>query len=181
MTGATRHPTRWVALGVLVVVAALVAVLAASPNYQTRQVANASIGHVVPLAGPTLTGSGFDLTAERGRWVVVNFFASWCGPCQQEEPELVTFAFEHRAPTDTALVGVVVDDSDTAARTYQQQQGATWPTLADPDGSLGVRWAVLGQPETFLVDPQGVVVAHIDGPVTAAYLDRELTAFGAPT
>ncbi len=193
-----RHTARWVAGIVLLVAAALVAVLATRPGYSTVASPNASLGKVVvaagpgplatqqrreaaaagaktiTLAGPTLTGQPFDLASYRGRWAVVNFFASWCPPCQQEEPDLVTFAFEHRSPTGTALIGVVVNDAPSRALRYQQQQGATWPVVADANGSAGVDWAVTGQPETFLVAPTGRVVAHFAGPLTLKDLDTAL-------
>ena len=105
-----------------------------------------------------------DLAAYRGRWVCVNFFASWCPPCQQEEPDLVTFAFQHRAPGDAALVGVVYDDTTGNARAFEQSAGATWPTVVDPGGQIALRYGVRGPPETFLISPAGKVVAHLDGP-----------------
>lgn len=170
--GRHRHTARWVAGGVLVVVAGLVAVLAGRPQATATEVDTPLLGHMAPaVSGSTLDGGSFRLDSLRGRWVVVNFFASWCPPCQQEEPELVTFAFTHRAPGDAALVGVVFDDAASSARGFLRSSGATWPAVADPGGQTALAFGVRAPPETFLISPSGVVVAHLDGPVTAAGLD----------
>ena len=125
--------------------------------------------------GPTLGGGSFNLAAWRGRWVVVNFFASWCPPCQQEQPELVAFAYAHRSPADAALVGVVFDDSASTARSFMRSTGATWPAVVDGGGQIALDYGVRGPPETFIVSPDGTVVAHFDGPMTNASLDYWLT------
>lgn len=167
-----RHTARWVAVTVLVVAAALVAVLATRPQANASEVDTPLLGHEAPaLAGATLSGGRLDLGSLRGRWVVVNFFASWCAPCQQEEPELVTFAFDHRSAGSAALVGVVFDDATSSARGFLSSSGATWPAVADPGGQLALAYGVRAPPETFIVSPAGVVVVHLDGPVTAAGLD----------
>jgi cytochrome c biogenesis protein CcmG/thiol:disulfide interchange protein DsbE len=167
-----QHRARWIASIVLVVGASLVALLATRPPAAATEVATPLLGRSAPaLSGTTLTGQPFDLAGLRGRWVVVNFFASWCPPCRQEEAELVTFAFAHRQPGGAALVGVVYDDSAAAARSFLVSSGATWPALADPDGAASVAFGVRAPPETFIVSPAGTVVAHLDGPVTAAGLD----------
>ena len=167
-----RHPARWVAGTVLVAGAALVAVLATRPPATASEVDTPLLGQPAPaLVGSTVAGVPFHRQALRGRWVVVNFFASWCAPCQQEEPELVTFAFAHRRPSDVAVVGVVFDDAPSSARSFLQGSGASWPALADPGGQLALAYGVRAPPETFLVSPAGLVVAHLDGPVTAAGLD----------
>lgn len=168
----SSHRARWIAGVVLVAGASLVALLATRPPAAATEVATPLLGHGAPrLSGTTLAGRSFDLAALRGRWVVVNFFASWCPPCRQEEPELVTFAFEHRQPGDASLVGVVYDDSAAAARGFLDSSGGTWPALPDPDGAASVAFGVRAPPETFIVSPAGTVVVHLDGPVTAAGLD----------
>ena len=167
-----RHTARWAAAAALVVGAGLVLLLATRPPQTATEVATPLVGQAAPrIAGTTLAGGTFDLSALRGRWVVVNFFASWCTPCQQEQPELVAFAYAHRLPTDPALVGVVFDDSASTARAFMRSTGATWPAVVDPGGQLGLDYGVRGPPETFLVSPRGVVVAHFDGPMTSAALD----------
>jgi cytochrome c biogenesis protein CcmG/thiol:disulfide interchange protein DsbE len=167
-----RHTARWVAGIALVAGAALVALLATSPPQTVTEVDTPLVGQTAPaLAGPTLGGGSFSLQAWRGRWVVVNFFASWCAPCQQEQPELVAFAYAHRSPTDAGLVGVVFDDSASTARSFMRSTGATWPAVVDGGGQIALDYGVRGPPETFIVAPSGVVVAHFDGPMTNAALD----------
>jgi cytochrome c biogenesis protein CcmG, thiol:disulfide interchange protein DsbE len=167
-----RRTARWAAATILVVGAALVALLATRPSATATEVASPLVGRTAPvLSGTTLGGARFGLSQEAGRWVLVNFFASWCPPCQQEEADLVAFAYAHRAPGDVALVGVVFDDAASSARAFEAQTGATWPTLPDPGGAIALAYGVRGPPETFLVSPSGIVVAHFDGPVTVGFLD----------
>ncbi len=162
---------------VLLVAAALVALLATRPPATATEVYTPLLGQKAPaIVGTTVAGGRFDLASYRGRWVVVNFFASWCPPCQEEEPDLVTFAYQHRAAGDAALVGVVYDDATSSARSFAITAGATWPSVVDPGGQVALRYGVRGPPETFLISPAGTVVAHYDGRLTAAYLDQQLAA-----
>ena len=172
-----RHTARWIAGSVLLVLAALVALLATRPPATATEVYTPLLGKPAPaITGTTITGGGFRLAAYRGRWVVLNFFASWCPPCQQEEPNLVTFAYQNRGIGDAALIGVVYDDTTANALSFEKSAGATWPTVVDPGGQIALRYGLRGPPETFLISPAGKVEAHIDGPLTVAYLDQQLAA-----
>ncbi|MGH9081128.1 MAG: TlpA family protein disulfide reductase, partial [Acidimicrobiales bacterium] len=168
-----RHTARWVAVGVLVVAAGLVAVLATRPPATATEVFSPLVGKAVPaVTGTTLDGSRYALASPPGRYTVVNFFASWCGPCQQEGPELVKFQYEHQHAGDAFMLSVVFDDRASSARSYQATLGATWPTLADPGGRLALSFGVRAPPSTFVVAPDGRVVAYLVAPVTAADLDH---------
>ncbi len=171
-TPPSRHTARWIGIGVLVVAAGLVAVLATRPPASVAEVQSPLVGHAAPpVRGVTVDGHVYALPRAPGAYTVVNFFASWCEPCQQEGPELVKFAFQHQQAGDAQLVGVVFDDTTPAARSYQATLGATWPTLADPKGNLALSFGVRAPPSTFLIAPDGRVVAYIVAPVTAADLD----------
>jgi cytochrome c biogenesis protein CcmG/thiol:disulfide interchange protein DsbE len=170
-----RHTARWVALCVLVVAAALVAVLATRPPSSYTEVQTPLLGKQAPsVTGTTLSGGRFDLSSLRGSWVVLNFFASWCPPCQQEEADLVKFQTQQGSGRDVALVGVVYDDSASAARRFLEQTGATWPAVADPGARIALDYGVRGPPETFIISPEGIVTVHLDGAVTNAGLDEYL-------
>lgn len=166
------HGARWVGLGVLAAGLALAVVLATRPSASATEVDTPLLGQPAPaVVGHTATGAPFTLDAYRGRWVVLNFFATWCAPCQQEEPNLVTFSYDHRGPADAALVGVVFDDTAANARSFMSSTGGTWPAVVDPGGQIALAYGVRGPPETFLISPSQTVVAHFDGPLTAAQID----------
>lgn len=160
------------AVGVAAV--ALVAVLATrSPAAQTSA-ETPLIGKPAPhLAGASLTGGGeVRLSSLRGRLVLVNFFASWCIPCQQEEPALDAFARAHGQAGDAVVLGVVDQDQPSAAARFVERSGGRYPVVADPDGQLGLAYGVRGPPTSFLVARDGRIVTKIVGPVTAAGLDH---------
>ncbi len=167
------HTARWVAIGVLVIAAGLIAVLATRPPAAVDEVQNPVVGQLAPpISGATLTGSHYTLPRRPGRFVVVSFFASWCTQCQSEGPELVKFAFDHQSRGDAGLLSVVFSDSVADARASQAQLGVTWPTMADGGGTIALDYGVRELPSTFVIAPDGRVVAYIVASVTAADLDQ---------
>lgn len=171
-----RHPVRWVA-GVLLLALVLVAVVAATrPSEQATSVQSPLVGKAVPqLTGTTLAGKPFSLSEERGHYVYVNFFASWCPACQQEQPALMDFAFHQSRRADGArMVSIIFNDTVGDARSFVRQWGIPWPVVPDSGGAIANRFGVEAPPMTFLVGPHGTVVGTWEGPVTVAQLDRML-------
>jgi thiol-disulfide isomerase/thioredoxin len=170
-----RHTARWVAVFALIVCAGLVAVLATRPSAQTVEARNQLVDtHAVapPVVGATVDGTSYRLPRVPGHYVVLNFFASWCVPCQEEGPELVAFQFRHQARGDASVLSVVFEDTIGDARAYQQKLGVTWPTMADNDGALALAYGVRSDPTSFLIAPDGRVVASVTGGATARGLDQ---------
>lgn len=171
-----RHLTRWVAGVLLLVLVGVSIVVATRPSSQAAQVESPLVGHRVPaLSGTALSGRRFSIQRERGHYVYVNFFASWCPPCQAEEPALADFAF-HQGHTGARMVSVVFNDSVSDARRFVTDWGIQWPVVPDSGGSIANRFGVASPPMTFLVSPSGTVVGTWLGPVTAAQLDQMLAA-----
>ena len=165
----------WVAVAVAVPVFLLVAVLATRQPAVQRQVKTPLLGKAAPpIESTTVDGQAAGLSALRGQWVVVNFFATWCIPCRQEHPELVRFADEHKAVGDAAVLSVVYSDNTQAVREFRDSQGGSWPMLTDPQGRIALDYGVAGVPESFLVSPDGLVAAKLVGGVQADALDRLL-------
>ncbi len=125
-----------------------------------------------PVGGRTVDGTVFHLSRVPGHYVVLNFFASWCTPCQVETPDLVAFQFQHRPKGDASVVSVVFNDTTDAARQYQAKVGVTWPTLADVNGALALAYGVRENPTSYVIAPSGRVVASILGGATAGGLDQ---------
>jgi thiol-disulfide isomerase/thioredoxin len=170
-----RHTARWVAVFVLIVSAGLVAVLATRPSAQTVEARNPLVdSHAVapPVVGATVDGTSYRLPRASGHYVVLNFFASWCVPCQEEGPDLVAFQFQHHLRGDASVLSVVFEDTIGDARAYQQKLGVTWPTMADNDGALALAYGVRSDPTSFLIAPDGRVVASVTGGATAQGLDQ---------
>jgi cytochrome c biogenesis protein CcmG/thiol:disulfide interchange protein DsbE len=156
---------------VAVVLAGFVGVLATRDPATDREVHSALIGKVAPaVAGKTLDGKTFNLDNQRGRWVVVNFFATWCRECVVEHPQLNAFQKEHAGKGDARLVSVLYDDSPDDARKYFEERGGKWPLVLD-DGTIATYYGVTAVPESYLVAPNGRVYKKLVGGVTKEGID----------
>jgi len=162
------------ALAVGCVVALLIAVLATAKS--ADQLQNEAASPLLSKQAPEISGTGLDgatgrLSSYRGRWVLVNFFASWCVPCQQEQGDLVQFQNNHAATGDAAVFGVRFDDPDTGPiHDLMSRSGGHWVIVDDPNAKID--YGVTGPPESFLVDPGGIVLAHVVGKISAPRLEQ---------
>jgi cytochrome c biogenesis protein CcmG, thiol:disulfide interchange protein DsbE len=165
---------RYGAIGVGICVLALVVVLATRSD-SPQSAATTTLGGRIapPVAGTDIvTGKAISLAALRGRYVIVDFFASWCAPCLDEEPQIESFVFAHRTSTKVSLIGVDIEDSVGNARQFFSKYGATWPAVVDGIGiDIAQSYGVAQPPELFLVNPKGRVVGSISHAVTADELD----------
>src|SRR5690606_474808 len=105
----------------------------------------------------------------RGKVVVLNFWASWCGPCRIEHPELVATARAYR-DRDVVVLGILYNDQQNAARAWLREMGGEeYPTLLDPGTRTAIDYGLTGVPETVIVDRNGTVAFKRIGIV-----DREM-------
>ncbi|MBC8072370.1 MAG: TlpA family protein disulfide reductase [Deltaproteobacteria bacterium] len=127
------------------------------------------------LAGKTVDGEPFELTALRGQVVLVNVWATWCAPCREELPELRALHEAHAARGFT-VVGVSVDRPAALRQVVQMADsfGLTYPIVFDPESRVANAWNVHGYPTSFLVDRDGNLRWRRDGLVRPN--DAELTA-----
>jgi len=167
-----RRRARWIGGTIIVVLIVVSIVLATRPAIEATQIASPLDGRVAPsFSAASFSGSQVSLAQYRGRYVFVNFFASWCGPCQQEAPSLVAFNFQQSQQRRGAVL-LSVDYSDTysGAEQFIATYGTTWPSLKDPGGTIAYDYGVTSPPITFLVTPTGRVEGAQTGPLTAAQL-----------
>ncbi len=175
LDGPRSGSARRIALGVGAVLAGLVLVLglAVATRGDDDGTASGLLGQRVPaIAGDdVLSGAPFDIDQTRGQWVVVNFFGTWCPGCLVEHPELVSFE-QWAEPRGVEMVSVVVNDPPERAAEFFRNEGGTWNVVMDQRTSIDFGVAQL--PETFLISPDGTVVAHWTGSITEANLRAEL-------
>lgn len=163
--------------GIVGVVVAVFIVLLATSETQRSTTANFEIlGEVAPqFAGTTLAGEQFDLREERGDWIIVNFFASWCVGCRIEHPELVEFDRRHQND-GVQVVSINFSDSEQAAQNFFTELGGDWPALVADTGSIAIDYGVTAPPETVLISPSGRIVQKWVGAsgVTADAMDATI-------
>ncbi|MHB8620531.1 MAG: TlpA family protein disulfide reductase [Chloroflexota bacterium] len=155
----------------------VVLLIGVSLAYRLRPPAIPTIGQAAPdfrlrtLAGPEVSLSGY-----RGHPVLINFWATWCQPCEKEMPELQATAASH-----SGLVVLGVDDLEATGKVqaYVRRLGLTFPILLDQDGTVLDRYRVVGKPTSLFVDRQGIVRATYLGALPPRVLQRNLRAIGA--
>ncbi len=149
---------------------------ASTTGPETAAPGRAAVGEPAPdIAGTTLDGARFDLASLRGRPVIVNFWASWCGPCVQEFPLLQSTLQAHQAD-GLAIVGVLFKDDPGPAGAFVHRFGAAWPTVLDPNGSQATAYTVVAPPQSYFIDKSGVLRYRQIGQLLPQDIDAHLAS-----
>jgi len=156
------------AIGVGVVMLLLVVLLITRKNAEERSTDSPLLGKTAPaLNGDALIGEEFDI-GTTDRWLLVNFFATWCVPCVEEHPQLRKVAADGAKSGDIEVISVVYGDKSADVRRFFEEKGGDWTVLDSDDGRTALDWGVAKVPESFLVSPTGVVVERFQGGVVAS-------------
>ena len=121
----------------------------------------------------TLDGRRLDLAAYRGRPVLLNFWATWCGPCVREFP-LLRRTLDQRRSEGLVVLGVLVNDSPGNARRFVREHAGTWPVGVDQGAKAAAAFKAIGLPETVFVRRDGTMASRVLGELTQDRLDAQL-------
>ncbi|HYR94690.1 MAG TPA: redoxin domain-containing protein [Methylomirabilota bacterium] len=171
---------RWLRLSIVVAIAALVVVLVLAFRRAPTDIRTGTVGK--PAAAFTLQRlDGTDkmvIDAPRGQVTVVNFFASWCIPCKEENPALVR-VWERYRSSDVVFIGVLYQDSRDNGLKYVRDNGVTWLTGSDDDGRVAFSYGVFGIPETYFIGADGIIAGRHIGPIDETTLVNGIEALRA--
>jgi cytochrome c biogenesis protein CcmG, thiol:disulfide interchange protein DsbE len=163
-----------ITLGSLAVCAALVFVLYAGFGRNPHEVPFLLSGKPAPAFTLRALDSGKPVSLEqfRGRPVVINFWASWCGPCKIEHPVLEWGAAQFGSQAQ--FLGIVFEDTEENAQGFLQDMGASFPQLIDPRSRISVDYGVSGVPETYFITADGIIMTKHVGPIDPQTLHQRI-------
>jgi cytochrome c biogenesis protein CcmG/thiol:disulfide interchange protein DsbE len=149
----------------LAAVLPLLAILLLNLGRDPHTVRSPLVGRPAPPFSLAIVGSGEPVTLEslRGKPAVINFWATWCGPCYQEHPALVASA--RRMGSEVQFLGIIYDDEEQRVRDFLEQKGSSYPSLLDPGGRTAIAFGVRGVPETYFLDANGRITQKFVGPL----------------
>jgi thiol-disulfide isomerase/thioredoxin len=127
--------------------------------------------HVRTLKVTTLKGAHFDLSSQRGKWVIVNYWATWCNPCIKEMPDISRFVATHK---QVVAIGLAFEDTDRAdIQAFLKKHPVVYPVaqvdISHPPADFA---QPLGLPTTYLIAPDGTLAKKFIGPIHAADLEQ---------
>ena len=131
---------------------------------------------VTASGGPTLTGKVVSITSFHGHPVVLIFWASWCGPCHDEQPALNT-AYETWSPRGVVFLGIDLRDTTTPALAFERELKVPYPSIADTNATLAVDYRIPSAPALVFLDAKGKVgdvVLGALGTMTSADFNAEI-------
>lgn len=169
-----RKTARLTALAVGIVMLAFVGLLATRSPISEGNRPSQLLGKIAPdISGPRIDNGEIVTLASlraQNKYVLLNFFGSYCVPCRQEHPELVKI--EKEFASDVAILGVLFEDDVSKAREFMEREGGGWPVIES--SKTAVDFGVPKIPETFLIAPTGEVIFKASGSITR---DRFAEAF----
>jgi cytochrome c biogenesis protein CcmG/thiol:disulfide interchange protein DsbE len=156
----------WIKLAILAIAVAIGVEL-----FMRRPAPPVALAPTPALVLPRLDGSTVDLAALRGKVVAVNFWATWCGPCRMELPELAQFWSEHRDQC-VEVLGVAEESARADVQRVVASAGIPYPVLLDEGAQALGPWGVMGYPHTFVVDTEGRIRRVFQGAVDRSELEQ---------
>jgi cytochrome c biogenesis protein CcmG, thiol:disulfide interchange protein DsbE len=174
-----KHGARWgaLAVGLVVVVFGVILALNVGSDPQADSLKSQLLGKPAPAFElTTLDGQKLTETDVAGKTVLVNFWNTWCIPCQEELPALKKFYADHANDSDFVMIGIVRRDDTPTVRTFVAGEGLGWTIALDPDKQAALDFGTRGQPETYAISPSGQIVAAKYGPMTRIDLENFLSA-----
>jgi thiol-disulfide isomerase/thioredoxin len=149
-------------------------------SFETLGLVSVSPTMAPPLEAQALDGGSFSLSSLRGQWVVVTFWATWCGPCRAEMPTLEAF-HQSVAGQGVVVLGVSIDRRAEPVGPFLQRLGVTFPNVWDHTGHAARDWRASSIPLTWIVDPAGRLVAVSRGAKDWSRLGTGFLAAAAST
>jgi len=124
-----------------------------------------SIGQKAPnIKATTLNGNRIDLSAYRGKKVILNFWAAWCPPCKAEIPDLVKFYKEHQS--EVVVIGINIESTKTQVRGFMKQYDMSYPIIMDKKETISDRYEIQPIPTTYFINEDGIIYHKQIGAVT---------------
>jgi len=143
-------------------------------------IVNDTPGEITSLARPAplfsakaLDGTVIDISQMKGKVLMIDFWSSWCKPCESEAP-ILSRTFSKYPHEDIAFVGIAIWDKTDDVEEFLDKFDSTYPTVIDKTGVIAIRYGVIGIPEKYFIDRNGSIVAKYIGPINEDTLKQVL-------